>query len=131
MSRTEILNAFSPAQEVVDPRLFAGRHRQVKELSDALRTVGSCPIIYGDRGIGKTSLAIQCQLIAMGHDELLHQLGLPDYVLADDETFLTFFVTCSDDVYRLQKSSAVHIECSPRLRLSCGGYPEWNTTSSG
>jgi len=33
-----MLNAFSPAQEVVDPKLFAGRRDQVMQLSDALRT---------------------------------------------------------------------------------------------
>ncbi len=92
MTRNAILNAFSPAQEVVDPRLFAGRHEQVMELSDALRTAGSCPVIYGDRGLGKTSLAVQCQLIAMGHDELLVKLGAKDRVLNEQEMFLTFFV---------------------------------------
>ncbi len=34
----------------------------------------------------------------MGDGELLCQLGLQDYILSNDETFLTFFVTCSDDV---------------------------------
>lgn len=93
-----MLNAFSPAQEVVDPKLFAGRRDQVMQLSDALRTAGSCPVIYGDRGLGKTSLAVQCQLIAMGSDELLIKLGAKDWALEDHETFLTFFVNCSDEV---------------------------------
>lgn len=93
-----MLNAFSPAQEVIEPRLFAGRHDQIKELSDALQTVGSCPVIYGDRGLGKTSLAIQCQLIAMGSNELLMELDAEDWKVASEQSYLTFFVTCSDDV---------------------------------
>lgn len=98
MNRKALLNAFSPAQEVLDPELFAGRHDQLKSLSDALRTVGSCPVIYGDRGLGKSSLAVQCQLIAMGNGELLEEADAADWILSDEETYLTFFVTCSDDV---------------------------------
>jgi len=98
LSRNAVLNAFSPAQEVTEPELFAGRAEQVKALSDALRTAGSCPVIYGDRGLGKTSLAIQAQRIAMGEGQLLHELSADDRILSEEETFLTFFVTCADDV---------------------------------
>lgn len=55
-------------------------------------------MLYGDRGLGKTSLAVQCQLISMGSEELLVKLGARDWTLDDRETFLTFFVNCSDDV---------------------------------
>ena len=54
--RMKLRNAFTPSQPVVDRRMFAGR-------SDILRTmIGSIEdqrlhlVIYGDRGIGKTSL---------------------------------------------------------------------------
>ena len=42
---------------------------------------GSCPLIYGDRGLGKTSLALQTQLIATGGQELLHQIDANDHAL--------------------------------------------------
>lgn len=61
-----LVNAFRPAQEVDDPRYFAGRARQVADLTDALHLMGSTPLIYGARGLGKTSLAIQMMRIAQG-----------------------------------------------------------------
>lgn len=98
VERSVLLNAFRPAQEMSEPRLFAGRTQQVRDVADALQIVGSCPLIYGDRGLGKSSLAVQAQLIAMGDATLLEQLGATSYALPEDRTFLTIFVACSDDV---------------------------------
>jgi len=75
---TVLLNAFTPAKEVDDPEFFAGRAAQVVQLTDALHVIGSCPIIYGNRGLGKTSLAVQIRYIAAGDDTLLESLGLID-----------------------------------------------------
>jgi Cdc6-like AAA superfamily ATPase len=94
--RNTLMGAFRPAQEVDDPDFFAGRMEQICTLVDALHVPGSCPLIYGDRGLGKTSLAVQMKFIAMGDDELLRTNGLGDRVLEEDEQFLCFFVTCTD-----------------------------------
>jgi len=69
-----LMNAFRPAKEVDDPEFFAGRARPVKQLTDSLHVPGSCPIIFGNRGLGKTSLAIQMKYIAMGDSTLLGAL---------------------------------------------------------
>lgn len=95
---TILMNAFHPAKEVDDPDFFAGRGREVTALTDSLHVVGSCPVIYGDRGLGKTSLAVQIKYIAMGNDELLNSLGIQDRALDDASQFLTFFVTCTDAI---------------------------------
>ena len=91
-----LLNAFRPAREVDDPEFFAGRAAQLAQLTDSLHTIGSTPIIYGDRGLGKTSLALQMKYIAMGDDELLAASGLQGRVLGDEDQYLAFFVTCTD-----------------------------------
>lgn len=96
--RAAALNAFQPAHEIVDPKKFAGRRNQVLDLADALRVSGSVPIIFGDRGLGKSSLAAQGQLIAMGDTDLLGQLGARNYGLGDDETYIAVFVTCTDGI---------------------------------
>lgn len=95
--RSALLNAFHPAKEVDDPEFFAGRAREVAALTDSLHITGSCPIIYGDRGLGKTSLAVQIKHIAMGDDELLRSLGIEDRALDEDRQFITFLVTCTDE----------------------------------
>lgn len=102
MTRAAILNAFTPAHEVTDPAKFAGRTAQMKELADALRVEGSVPIIYGDRGLGKSSAAVQVQLIALGDGSLLTSMGAPQLALDSQETFLTILVTCTDRVRRLE-----------------------------
>lgn len=102
MTRTVILNAFSPAQELLDPARFAGRKNEIRELTDALRVQGSVPVIYGDRGLGKSSLAVQLQLIAMGDSELLESLGIKALGLDGEEVFMTFYVSCNDQVQSLE-----------------------------
>lgn len=91
-----LLNAFRPAAEMDNPEFFAGRADQIKQLTDSLHIPGSCPVIYGNRGLGKTSLAVQTKYIAMGGNALLDDLGLEGRALDADSQFLTFMVTCTD-----------------------------------
>jgi Cdc6-like AAA superfamily ATPase len=93
---TVLMNAFRPAQSVDEPRFFAGRAKQVTELTDALHVVGSTPLIYGDRGLGKTSLAFQLRHIAEGSVELLDALGIRDRAFSESERFVAFYVPCMD-----------------------------------
>ncbi len=48
---------FSPAAPVNQASLFAGRQRQLLELSDAVNQRGMHAVLFGERGVGKTSLA--------------------------------------------------------------------------
>jgi hypothetical protein len=90
------MNAFQPATELDDPDRFAGRSMQVRMLADALHSTGSVPLIFGDRGLGKSSLALQLRLIAMGNVELLTQFKAERLALPADRHFLVFYVTCTD-----------------------------------
>ena len=48
---------FSPAAPVDESELFAGRIDQLRAVIDAVRQRGQHAIIFGERGVGKTSLA--------------------------------------------------------------------------
>lgn len=48
---------FSPSAPVNKFNLFAGRPGQIKKVAQAVNTRGRHAIMYGDRGVGKTSLA--------------------------------------------------------------------------
>ena len=52
-----LLSAFTPHAPISDRRLFAGRQEQVREAADAIGTPGLHVVIFGERGVGKTSLA--------------------------------------------------------------------------
>jgi energy-coupling factor transporter ATP-binding protein EcfA2 len=50
-------SAFTPAAPIRDRDLFAGRVKQITSVVDAVLVPGRHVIIYGERGVGKTSLA--------------------------------------------------------------------------
>jgi Cdc6-like AAA superfamily ATPase len=48
---------FSPSAPIDERALFAGRKKEIRQVIDAVNQKGRHAIIYGDRGVGKTSLA--------------------------------------------------------------------------
>jgi Cdc6-like AAA superfamily ATPase len=48
---------FTPSAPINSQALFAGRSRQVNQVIDAVNQAGQHAIIFGERGVGKTSLA--------------------------------------------------------------------------
>lgn len=54
--RAEITEAFSPGAPVQERDLFSGRASQIASLEDAVNQRGRHAIVYGERGVGKTSL---------------------------------------------------------------------------
>lgn len=55
--RADITEAFSPGAPVQERDLFSGRASQISLLEDAVNQRGRHAIVYGERGVGKTSLA--------------------------------------------------------------------------
>lgn len=53
----EVGRVFTPSAPIDDRELFAGRTEQVRKVLDAVNQKGQHAIIFGDRGVGKTSLA--------------------------------------------------------------------------
>jgi Cdc6-like AAA superfamily ATPase len=48
---------FRPTAPIDEGRLFAGRIKQIRQILDVIYQPGAHGIIYGERGVGKTSLA--------------------------------------------------------------------------
>lgn len=93
-----LLNAFHPGEILDDPFLFTGRRDQVIQLAQNLHVHGVCPIIYGSRGLGKSSLALQTRRIAMGDVTLLEDYEARQWAVGEDETYLSFYVPCTDSM---------------------------------
>ncbi|PZQ49784.1 MAG: hypothetical protein DI556_09950 [Rhodovulum sulfidophilum] len=55
--RSDILEAFTPGPPINEVELFAGRRDVIQRLQDIAIERGRNAIIYGERGVGKTSLA--------------------------------------------------------------------------
>ena len=71
-----ILTAFQPAKEISDPKRFAGRKAELEAGAELLASKDHI-FIYGPRGIGKSSLAKQLEIIAKGNSELLEEIDSP------------------------------------------------------
>lgn len=54
--RREAEILFTPGTAIQEQELFAGRTEQIDKLAQRIRLAGSHAIIYGDRGVGKSSL---------------------------------------------------------------------------
>ena len=53
----KLSQVFSPATAISRRDLFHGRHAIVRRLIDTANQAGQHAIIYGERGVGKTSMA--------------------------------------------------------------------------
>jgi len=53
----EAMELFSPGAPIDEDALFAGRAQQIGKMIDAVLQRGQHAIVYGERGVGKTSLA--------------------------------------------------------------------------
>jgi hypothetical protein len=52
----QIASVFTPARPVTQDTLFAGRVDQIRRLVDSLETPGQHAVLFGEQGVGKTSL---------------------------------------------------------------------------
>jgi hypothetical protein len=59
ISLEDIEEVFTPGAPVLRPEMFVGRTQELDDLRTAIRQRGYHPIVTGDRGVGKTSLARQ------------------------------------------------------------------------
>lgn len=73
--------AFSPAAPITDQDLFAGRQAQLRTLVMVMGQRGQHALIYGERGIGKTSLARVAEAIVRD------TIPSAYYVCHSDDTF--------------------------------------------
>ena len=55
--KSGVRNIFTPHQPIHSVNLFFGRERLVKRLIEQINTPGQHALLYGDRGVGKSSLA--------------------------------------------------------------------------
>src|SRR5579863_8175539 len=57
MLMAQVVNSFTPGSPIDHRDLFAGRKRQREKLMSTIFQKGEHAILFGERGVGKTSLA--------------------------------------------------------------------------
>lgn len=86
-----IHSAFSPAREILDPKLFVGRSGEVSKAIHALLNPGSFIAVTGLRGVGKSSFGHQIKLIAEGDKTLPQALDLKRLLPKKDFNFIVHY----------------------------------------
>jgi Cdc6-like AAA superfamily ATPase len=107
---------FRPSAPINEKDLFAGRTDQVRRVIDAIFQEGQHVVLYGERGVGKTSLANV----------------LSDYVEEVGKTILAPHVTCdrTDDFSKLWRKIFGEIYVVKTERVPGFIAPETSTTVS-
>ena len=71
LDRTQrVAEAFRPAAPIDRRDLFAGRGEQIAELFSVVAQPGQHAVIYGERGVGKTSLGLVAAELLQGANVL-------------------------------------------------------------
>src|SRR6266566_6918036 len=94
--RVEANKVFNPSAPVDERALFAGRVAQIGQLLDAISQRGQHALIYGERGVGKTSLAnvLRPWLEAIGESVLALRVNCDG-----SDTFTTVWRKIFSEIY--------------------------------
>lgn len=66
--KTILANSLAPARAISNPQQLRGRHKLLRVIDRAFNSPGKHVFIYGDRGVGKTSLAQSAAVIHQSSD---------------------------------------------------------------
>ena len=108
LSESNIRNVFTPFSPVHKSELLSGRESEVSSLLASINTPGQHALIYGDRGIGKSSLAnVICEL---AKESLNYSVHIKKCSSSDSFASLVseILVQLGHDVYRSESIK----ECS-------------------
>lgn len=93
--KADIRNVFTPALAIGDPARFAGRQAQLDHVAEALQSEGTQIVIFGNRGVGKSSLARQLESFARGDQGVIDKIKIPPHSTPD---YLVVSIECDDTI---------------------------------
>ncbi|GAA4020010.1 hypothetical protein GCM10022247_49810 [Allokutzneria multivorans] len=106
--------AFSPAAPIMDRDLFAGRKSQLRTLTGVAAQRGQHALIYGERGVGKTSLARVTQNL------LPDSVVAPYYVCNSEDSFKSIWTGVFEQIPILTQEGRMGFGHSARRVLQSG-----------
>lgn len=93
------INVFTPSQEIKDIERFAGRDGELASLSTALQSHGAQIVMYGQRGVGKSSLARQLVKLASNDKDVIARLKQKPFETLD---FVPIYFACDDSIKNIE-----------------------------
>lgn len=102
MKKIDINNTFFPGHEIDDPKWFAGRKSDIERTLQALSRKGNSVIVFGERGIGKSSFVSMIRMIAEGNTFLIHKHQLHKKYNKDFFNYQVASITCDAGTQNLE-----------------------------
>lgn len=91
----KINSVFTPAKPIQTKELFSGRLTEIEKIQSTFLETGSHLILYGDRGVGKTSLANIVNLINSDQHSSVHCIKISCY---PEDTFNDLWKKIFNDI---------------------------------
>jgi len=119
---------FTPASPILEKNLFAGRQKQVAKILGAITTPSQHAILYGERGIGKTSLA---NVIPSYLGEITDQNAIVTKVICTrDEDFKSLWKSTFDQILvprnqTLEKIGYIRKQENQIVNQKLSDFMEW------
>lgn len=126
------IDVFKPRSPITTKALFAGRWNELKDIRDAVKQEGLHVVIYGERGVGKTSLANVVRPTIWAMDDFGKEpTEVPERILLktganSEDTFSTIWHKLFEDIRWPKSASDTSDTYSTRENFSLSDYLKIN-----
>ena len=124
----QAIEVFKPRSPITTKELFAGRWTELKDIRDAVVQEGLHVVIYGERGVGKTSLSNVVRPTIWALDEMKRKPSETDSRIVlrtganSEDTFSTIWHKIFDDINWPKNLSDPFDTLTTRENFSLGDY---------
>lgn len=118
--KTAALKAFTPRTPISNKELFAGRWDQLSTIRDIASEVGLHAVIFGERGVGKTSLTHVIKPTMEVLDSLENESGetKPRIIIRVNsngtDTFASLWAKALDEIFWIQNKPSIGLQPAPQ-----------------
>lgn len=117
--RSGVRDVYIPNKPIDSVELFCGRQNEVSRIIEGINTGGMHVLLYGDRGVGKTSLSkITCTMLMLNSTITNYYVKICD----SSDTFVSIIQSLFQDL---------NIKCSIKSSSSCNFSFLWKLVSFG
>ena len=117
--RSGVRDVYIPNKPIDSVELFCGRQNEVSRIIEGINTGGMHVLLYGDRGVGKTSLSkITCTMLMLNSTITNYHVKICD----SSDTFVSIIQSLFQDL---------NIKCSIKSSSSCNFSFLWKLVSFG
>lgn len=97
MTNIDLYSTFFPGHQIEDPKRFAGRRGDIERALKSLYSPGASMVVFGERGVGKSSFVEMIKKIASGDTYLLFKFNLHKVFPPEKLNYKIISLECDSD----------------------------------